>query len=205
MNNTQTTTVETPQPMNPSQPAQEPQVAPNHKPIDLDPTLLNDWMKAGECVLIDVREPFEHAAERIEGSVSVPLSGLDPQALHERFLGKRLVFHCAAGKRSAKACERYGDAYNRSACQLAGGIEAWKNAGMPTRKPANAGLPVMRQVQITAGFLVVLGVALGLAVSPWFFGLSAFVGCGLMFAGATGWCGMAKLLAVMPWNKTTKP
>jgi len=69
-----------------------------------------------------------------------------------------------------------------------------------TQKPKKAGIPVMRQVQITAGSLVVLGVALA-AVSPWFLALSAFVGCGLVFAGATGWCGMAKLLALMPWNK----
>jgi hypothetical protein len=48
---------------------------------------------------------------------------------------------------------------------------------------------------------VLTGVVLGLFVSPGFFGLSAFVGAGLTFAGATGWCGMAKLLAVMPWNR----
>jgi hypothetical protein len=56
-------------------------------------------------------------------------------------------------------------------------------------------------VQITAGSLVVLGVVLGLMVQPAFLGLSAFVGAGLVFAGTTGWCGMAKLLAMMPWNR----
>ena len=60
----------------------------------------------------------------------------------------------------------------------------------------------MRQVQIVAGGLVLLGVALGALVSPWFYGLSGFVGLGLMFAGLTGFCSMAKLLAVMPWNRT---
>ncbi len=44
----------------------------------------------------------------------------------------------------------------------------------------------MRQVQITAGALVLTGVVLGLFVAPGFFGLSAFVGAGLMFAGVTG-------------------
>lgn len=62
-------------------------------------------------------------------------------------------------------------------------------------------MPVMRQVQIAAGSLVVLGLALGWWVWPGFLGLSAFVGCGLIFAGATGWCGMARLLGAMPWNR----
>ena len=63
----------------------------------------------------------------------------------------------------------------------------------------------MRQVQIVAGSLVALGVALGVLVSPWMLILPAFVGCGLVFAGVSGWCGMARLLAVMPWNSTPKP
>ena len=61
-------------------------------------------------------------------------------------------------------------------------------------------LPHMRQVQIGAGGLVVLGIALGYLASPWFFLLSGFVGAGLLQAGITGWCGMANLLLVMPWN-----
>jgi len=54
---------------------------------------------------------------------------------------------------------------------------------------------------VIAGFLVTLGVLLGVTVSPWWLGLAAFVGCGLMFAGASGWCGMAILLGRMPWNR----
>ncbi len=63
----------------------------------------------------------------------------------------------------------------------------------------------MRQVQITAGSLVVGGILLGLFVDQWFLGLSLFVGSGLIFAGVSGWCGMAKLLAVMPWNRVAEP
>ena len=62
----------------------------------------------------------------------------------------------------------------------------------------------MRQVQIVAGSLVVLGIVLGLWISPPFLAVSAFVGAGLVFAGSTGWCGMAKLLALMPWNRATR-
>jgi hypothetical protein len=64
-----------------------------------------------------------------------------------------------------------------------------------------APLPIMRQVQITAGSLVVLGAALGALVDPRFHGLSAFVGAGLVFAGIMGLCPMANLLALMPWNR----
>ncbi len=61
----------------------------------------------------------------------------------------------------------------------------------------------MRQVQITAGLLILTGIVLGWAVNPIFYALSAFVGAGLTFAGATGWCGMAMLLKTMPWNRTS--
>ena len=61
----------------------------------------------------------------------------------------------------------------------------------------------MRQVQLAAGGLVVLGVVLGSTVSPWLYGVAGFVGAGLMFAGATGFCGMARMLQHMPWNRRT--
>jgi hypothetical protein len=59
----------------------------------------------------------------------------------------------------------------------------------------------MRQVQIAAGSMVVLGVVLGALVSPWLYLLAGFVGAGLVFAGITGTCGLARLLRVMPWNR----
>ena len=63
----------------------------------------------------------------------------------------------------------------------------------------------MRQVQIAAGSLVVLGVLLGAFVAPEFLGLAGFVGAGLVLAGVTGWCGMATLLQAMPWNRAAAP
>ena len=67
-----------------------------------------------------------------------------------------------------------------------------------------APLEMMRQVQITAGLLVLIGVLLGYIVHPGFFGLSAFVGAGLTFAGTTGFCGMARLLQAAPWNRPVR-
>ncbi len=73
--------------------------------------------------------------------------------------------------------------------------------GLPVKEDKSQPLPLMRQVQIVAGALILLGVALGYAFSSGFFLLSAFVGAGLTFAGITGFCGMARLLALMPWNR----
>ena len=58
-----------------------------------------------------------------------------------------------------------------------------------------------RQVRIAAGAMVVVGVILGFAVHAGFFGLSAFVGAGLMFSGITDSCAMGMLIAKAPWNR----
>ncbi|MGB0767777.1 MAG: rhodanese-like domain-containing protein [Phycisphaeraceae bacterium] len=175
----------------------------NHgPPADLSPIEVQRLLDEGGAVLVDVREPFEHAAERIAGSIPMPLGSLDPEALRERHAGQRIVFHCAGGKRSAAACARFAEGQGGSTAHLAGGIEAWKQAGLPTIKPTKAGpIPVMRQVQITAGSLVIVGLLLGRFVAEPFYLLCAFIGVGLVFAGVSGWCGMAKLLAAMPWNR----
>lgn len=178
--------------------------ATNKRPVvtDVSPDLLASWLREGETVLVDVREDFEHAEERIAGSVLSPLSRFDAERIRSEHPGRRIVFHCRSGKRSADAAERFrvGD---EAVFHLAGGIEGWKAAGMAVVKPVGGvKLTVMRQVQLAAGFLVALGVGLALLFdNRWFLAISAFVGCGLMFAGATGWCGMAMLLAKMPWNR----
>jgi rhodanese-related sulfurtransferase len=86
---------------------------------------------------------------------------------------------------------------------LEGGFGAWLEAGLPVHRHARAPLPLMRQVQIAAGSLVLLGVLLSQTVAPGWIWLSGFVGAGLIFAGVSGFCGMARLLGVMPWNRVT--
>lgn len=65
-------------------------------------------------------------------------------------------------------------------------------------------MPIMRQVQIVAGSPVAIGTILGDTAHPAFLAIPGLVGAGLVFAGATGWCGMARLLAAAPWNKAPK-
>ena len=174
--------------------------------VDVAPAEVDRMLGSGEAVLIDVRQPFEHAEERIADSRLEPLPGFDPEkvrrAVREGHADRAVVFMCRTGKRSAAAARRYAQQTGEPGLHLAGGIVAWRAQQLPVIRPALATrLPVMRQVQITAGSLVALGVALGVLVSPWLLAIPAFVGCGLVFAGATGWCGMAKLLAAMPWNR----
>src|SRR5208282_4038589 len=84
---------------------------------------------------------------------------------------------------------------------VAGGTLAWEDAGLPVVCSASTVISLERQVRIAAGLLVLAGVLLARFVHPWFIGLSAFVGAGLVFAGITDYCGMGLLLAKLPWNQ----
>lgn len=171
-------------------------------PVNLTPDQIKQLLDSNQCVLVDVREDAERNEERIPGSVAMPLSRFDAQALLREHPDAKLVFHCKAGGRSAKACAQIAEQLPGPAEHLAGGIDAWKAAGLPTVKPEGAPrIPIMRQVLLAAGGLVALGTLLAL-VSPWFLVIPGFVGAGLMVAGATGWCGMAMLLGKMPWNRS---
>jgi rhodanese-related sulfurtransferase len=116
--------------------------------------------------------------------------------------GEILVVHCNSGKRTTQAAEQLVCAGNGAVYEVAGGLQAWRRAGLPVVVDRKAPLPLMRQVQIGAGSLVLLGTLLALLVSPWLMAIPAFVGAGLLVAGLTGFCGMARLLARMPWNQS---
>lgn len=170
--------------------------------VELHPTTLRAWLDAGDTVLVDVREPFEHATESIADTRLLPLSKFDPEVAESLVpAGKRLCLYCRTGRRSFDAAERIA-AHGLPVAHLAGGIVAWKECEYPVGRAARAPrVDVMRQVQMVAGSLVLLGAILGFFVDPAFVFLSAFVGAGLLFAGASGWCGMAILLGKMPWNR----
>jgi len=160
---------------------------------------LKALMESDGVVLIDVREASEHGAEHIEGAHLIPLSMIGSKKLPRTT--KSVVIHCQSGKRSQEACQKLlaqNPALDISS--LEGGISAWKACGFPVERSAGCGLSIERQTQFVAGFLAFLGVVLGAWLHPLFYGLSGFVGLGLMFAGLTGWCGMAQFLRKMPWN-----
>jgi rhodanese-related sulfurtransferase len=165
----------------------------------LAPAEVAERLRRG-AVLIDVREPDEVARERIPAATHMPLSRLDTA----RIDGAQVIFTCRTGGRTGANAARLAGCVPGQAYVLDGGLEAWKAAGLDVATNRKAPIEIMRQVQMTAGGLILLGAALGVTVHPGFWGLSAFVGAGLFVAGATGFCGMARLMAVMPWNRPAR-
>lgn len=169
--------------------------------IPISPERAVALMRDG-AVLIDIRERDEYARERIDGARHHAVSILDRD--HPARPGDQvLIFHCRSGARTTQNASRIanGTPSDIETYILQGGIDAWKKAGLPVTIDRTAPIPVMRQVQIAAGSLVVLGAILGATVAPAFYLLSGFVGAGLVFAGTTGFCGMARVLEMMPWNR----
>lgn len=153
------------------------------------------------AVLIDIRGADEHAREHIPGARHHALNRIDRDS-PARPGDEIIVFYCRSGARTRGNAARLATA--TPACEtyiLDGGLDAWKKAGLPVTLDRSQPIDIMRQVQIAAGSLVLIGVLLGAFVAPGFYALSAFVGAGLLVAGTTGFCGMAHLLAQMPWNR----
>ena len=166
----------------------------------ISPQELADQLAVRAVRVIDVREPVEYASGHIAGSVNVPLSRLARTELPSG----PLVLVCHSGNRSAKGLgQLLEQGHPHPVVDLEGGVPAWEQAGFPLRKQPGAPLPLMRQVQIAAGSLVLLGVILSQTVAPGWIWLAGFVGAGLVFAGISGFCGMARLLAAMPWNRVS--
>jgi rhodanese-related sulfurtransferase len=153
------------------------------------------------ATLVDVREPDEHARERIPGARNLPLSKLEEAELAVH-AGKPVLFHCRSGARTqGNAARLAAKAGMVEVFVVEGGLDAWKRSGLPVATDRRQPLELMRQVQITAGGMVVAGVTLGAVVSPWLYAFAAFVGAGLVFAGVTGTCALARVLRAMPWNR----
>ncbi|WP_338843695.1 rhodanese family protein [Citrobacter europaeus] len=154
--------------------------------------------------LIDIRDADEYLYEHIPEAHLVPLPTLEHGVLPENLRAGQVIFHCQSGKRTQNAATKLSAiAAPAQVWLLEGGIDGWKAAGLPVAKDSSQPLPLMRQVQIAAGSLALLGVILGYAVNSAFFLLSGFVGAGLILAGVTGFCGMARVLNIMPWNRRT--
>lgn len=165
----------------------------------IDAESLKLLLERDRVLLVDVRERSEYLGERIPGAVSFPLSTFDPQKLPATH--QKLVLQCQSGNRSSQAAQKLFAAAFEEVTHLEGGLNAWKQAGYRTEVNKKAPMSIWRQVQIIAGSLVLIGTLAGAFLSPWFLMLSGFVGAGLLFAGISNTCGMAILLAKMPWNQ----
>ncbi len=163
--------------------------------------LHTDLQSGMRVALVDVRTPAEHGEVHIPGSQLMPLDRLDPAAVKTAAeQAERCVLICRSGTRAEQAYQKLQTAGCGNLAVLEGGVTAWEGAGLPVNRGEKA-ISLERQVRIAAGLLVLTGVILGTWVHPGFYGLSAFVGAGLIFAGLTDWCGMGMVLAKMPWNQ----
>lgn len=164
------------------------------------PADLRTALEAGTCQLIDVREPVEHAEAHIAGAKLIPLGELEKRC-GEISRTKAVVVMCQAGKRGAAAAEKLRALGFSQVGNLEGGMLAWQAARMPCAAGARKVMPLMRQVQTVAGGVVLTGSLLAAFVDPRWVYVPMVVGAGLLFAGLSGFCGLAVLLAKMPWNR----
>lgn len=158
------------------------------------------------CIVLDVRTDVEHADVSLDHPhLHAPLGDLKPaEFLQDNKItpAQPIYMLCRGGKRATQAAEAFIAAGHDNVHVIEGGIMACEASGIPLRKGGEV-MSLERQVRIAAGLLVVAGVALGALVSPWLYGIAAFVGAGLVFAGVTDSCGMAFVLAKAPWNRKT--
>jgi len=171
----------------------------------ISPLQVVSRIKNGEKIhLVDVRAPGEFNAVHAEGAILCPLDNLNPRQLAQQ-LGLSstapAALLCASGNRAKKAAEKFFSEGIPHCLVVEGGTHAWEVAGLPVTKGKGV-ISIERQVRIGAGTMVLVGVLLGHYVHPGWYFLSGFIGCGLIFAGTTDWCGMGLLLAKMPWNQT---
>ncbi|KPC85397.1 transporter [Streptomyces sp. NRRL WC-3753] len=158
-----------------------------------------------ELTVIDVRTPGEYAGGHLPGALNIPLDQIQralPDIRHVTDRGDVLVV-CASGARSENACKILAE-NGITAATLSGGTSAWAADGHELHRPQGASRTTWgmeRQVRLTAGVIVLLGLLLALVVHPAFQLISAGIAAGLVFSALTNTCGMAAMLAKLPHNR----
>lgn len=169
----------------------------------ITPQQLNQLLQQGTSLeLVDVRTPLEFQEVHATPAQNIPLDKLNAAqiAASRGNASQPLYVICRSGGRGRQACEKLIAAGCTQVVNIEGGTQAWEQAGLPVVRGRKV-MSLERQVRIAAGLLVLLGTGLGVVVHPYWLGLSAFVGAGLVFAGVTDTCGMGLMLAKMPWNR----
>lgn len=168
----------------------------------LSPIELETMVSAGDPIqLIDVRSPLEFDSEHINQSQNVPLDELTNRG-SEIKRDRTTILICRTGNRAAKAADLLAS-YGFDVGILEGGLVDWKKSRLPL-KEGRKRLSLERQVQLAIGAILLSSFGAGWAIDRGWFIVSAFVGAGLTFAGLTGNCGLALLLAKAPWNRLDK-
>jgi len=160
-----------------------------------------------DFAIIDVLTPSEVNTEYLEGCCNLPLQELSPSIVKALLVkidcddNKPIYLLCGSGLRAQKASALLAAEIINPLVVIEGGINALKQTGVKFQQGSGSVISLERQVRIAAGLIVILCTTLGMLFSPLFYGLSALVGAGLVFAGVTDTCGMGMALARMPWNQ----
>jgi rhodanese-related sulfurtransferase len=161
---------------------------------------LKEALEKGDCQLLDVREYAEFATAHIRGARLIPLRELRGRVV-ELDRNRPLYVICRTGRRARQAREILRACGFGDVRLVEGGMLAWQERGFAIESEARAPWSLERQVRFAAGALVLVGALASLLIARPFIWLAIFVGAGLVFAAVTDTCGMALLLARMPWNR----
>ncbi|WP_395338031.1 rhodanese-like domain-containing protein [Ningiella sp. W23] len=156
--------------------------------------------------LVDVREAIEFAGGHIPDSELHPVSHISTDAI--KMDKDAVIVYCQKGVRGAKACKKICAMMEQTidtprkieVFNLSGGIEAWESDGLDIVRLKTKVLPLQRQVQLAIGLLLLLFSAMSIFVNHAFVWAIVFMSVGLIIAGISGFCGLARLVAMMPWN-----
>lgn len=101
--------------------------------IELEPATVQNMLDSGEAILVDVREEEEFAEERIAGSLLLPMSDFEVENWPS-VPGKTIIISCLGGVRSAAVARKLMASGHKWATHLKGGLNAWKDSGLPTER-----------------------------------------------------------------------
>ncbi|MES9971689.1 MAG: rhodanese-like domain-containing protein [Candidatus Thiodiazotropha sp.] len=173
----------------------------------ISPSKLYAMQSQGEKVdLLDVRTGMEYGSGHIPGAKLLTLDEISDQSLNEQLGVPKKRDHasiyvtCQSGLRAQQAVERLHEYGYDNLVLVEGGTEGWEKAGLPMKRCGRV-ISLERQVQIAIGSLLLLKVLFGFTLHELFFLAGALIGVGLIMAGVTRWCGLARLIAMMPWNR----
>ncbi|AJC48675.1 DUF2892 domain-containing protein [Allofrancisella guangzhouensis] len=160
-----------------------------------------DLQKKEKVKLIDIRTPHEHKRECIDCAENIMVDDVYDADIKS---DEVVVLYCQSGNRTNQVADKVSGLKAKKVYLLDGGINSWKQHKQATVKNVKEPFPIMRQVQIVVGFMVLLGVVLSFTVSQYFAILSGFFGAGLLFAGLSGTCALANILQLLPYNKKSR-
>jgi rhodanese-related sulfurtransferase len=172
-----------------------------HDTATIDPAELIRMRVEDPAVhVVDVRTPGEFETGHIDGSYNVPLDLLGEHVTDLAALDHHVVLVCQSGARATKALEQLVAAGKSNLRLLEGGMSAWTASGNDVARTNATRWAMDRQVRLVAGSIVLASIVVSVLVPPARF-VAGFIGAGLTFSALTDTCGMALVLAKLPYNR----